>query len=152
VSDLLSRSEAKLASTPILLSGGDGVLFANADWTVTADGLEHANGYFIEREDVACRRGDGVWIWPVHMAEKLWCAPGSFREAFAAALHAYGVEADAGLALALAEAADPQAAAEAPVVYDLRRPPPEALKARHAARGPFLRGGASSPSRLANAA
>jgi hypothetical protein len=152
VSDLLSRSEAKLASTPVLLSGGDGVLFANADWTVTADGLEHANGYFIEREEVAYRRGDGVWIWPVHMAEKLWCAPERFREAFAAAVQAYAIEADAGLALAFAEASDPQGRAQAPVVYDLRRPPTEPVKARHAGRSPFLHGGASSPSRLADAA
>jgi hypothetical protein len=152
VSDLLSRSEAKLASTAVLLTGGDGVLFANRDWTVTADGLEHANGYFIEREEVAFRRGDGVWMWPVHMAEKLWCAPESFREAFAAAVQAYGIEADAGLALALAEAADPQGPTQARVVYDLCRPPTEALKARQAGRGPFLRGGASSASRFADAA
>ena len=35
MSNLLSRAEAKLPSAPAILSGGDGVLFANVDWTVS---------------------------------------------------------------------------------------------------------------------
>lgn len=81
------------------------MLFANDDWTVTPEGLEHrGTGYFIPREAVAHRRSDGLWTWPVHMAEKLWCAPGLFAEAFMQAVRAYGFEADAGLALSFHDA------------------------------------------------
>ena len=80
-------------------------LFANDDWTVTRDGLEHrGTGYFIPREELGHRRSDGMWTWPVHMAEKLWCAPAQFAEAFMQAVRAYGLEADAGLALSFHDA------------------------------------------------
>jgi hypothetical protein len=98
-------------------------LFANADWTVTPDGLEHrGNGYFIAREELGHRRSDGLWTWPVHMAEKLWCAPSLFAEAFMQALRAYGLEADAELALSFHDAGRIQgeqafhAASEGPAV------------------------------------
>jgi hypothetical protein len=85
--------------------GDDMLLFANDDWAVTAEGLEHrGTGYFIPREEVGHRRSDGLWTWPVHMAEKLWCAPAGFAEAFMQAVRAYGLEADAGLALAFHDA------------------------------------------------
>ncbi len=38
------------------------------------------------------------------MAEKLWCAPSLFAEAFMQAVRAYGLEADAGLALSFHDA------------------------------------------------
>jgi hypothetical protein len=85
--------------------GDDMPLFANDDWAVTAEGLEHrGNGYFIPREELGQRRSDGLWAWPVHMAEKLWCGPAQFAEAFMQAVRAYGLEADAGLALAFHDA------------------------------------------------
>ena len=81
------------------------VVFENADWTVSAVGLEHKRtGYFIESELLADRRPDGLWTWPLHMAEKLWCAPASFADAFSHALNAYAVESDAGLAGSFAAA------------------------------------------------
>jgi hypothetical protein len=80
-------------------------LFTNEDWTVTPEGLEHrGTGYFIARDELGHRRSDGLWIWPVHMAEKLWCAPALFAEAFMQAVRAYGLEADAGLALSFHDA------------------------------------------------
>ncbi|HEX2555229.1 MAG TPA: hypothetical protein VHL98_16130 [Microvirga sp.] len=80
-------------------------LFANDDWTVTRDGLEHrGTGYFIPRDELGHRRSDGLWTWPIHMAEKLWCAPAQFAEAFMQAVRAYGLEADAGLALSFHDA------------------------------------------------
>lgn len=83
----------------------DGLLFVNEAWAVTADGLEHrGNGYFIPREEVGARRADGLWTWPVHMAEKLWCRPRDFAEAFMQAVRAYGLQPDAGLALSFQDA------------------------------------------------
>ena len=77
----------------------DAPLFENRDWTVSPDGLEHkGTGYFIEREQVGDRRGDGLWSWPVHMSEKSWVRPESFAEAFMGAVLAYGVSPDAELA------------------------------------------------------
>lgn len=80
------------------------VLFENADWRVAADGLEHrGTGYFIARETLAQRRGD-LWEWPMHLAEKSWCTPRSFREAFLAAVTAFGIETDSGLSQSFAMA------------------------------------------------
>ena len=68
----------------------DALMFENEDWTVTDAGLEHKrNGYFIERDVIGDRRSDGLWTWPAHMAEKTWCCPDGFAEAFGHALQAY---------------------------------------------------------------
>ena len=73
-------------------------LFGNDDWSVQADGIEHrASGYFIAREVVAARRAEGLWDWPLQMAEKRWCRPSLFREAFLAALDRFGISRDADL-------------------------------------------------------
>jgi len=80
------------------------ILFENADWRVAADGLEHREtGYFIARDTIAQRRGD-LWEWPMHLAEKNWCTPRSFRDAFLAAAAAFGVELDSGLSQSFAVA------------------------------------------------
>jgi hypothetical protein len=74
-----------------------GHLFRNADWRVLDDGLEHcATGYFIARETIAMRRGE-FWEWPLHLAEKSWCTPRSFRQAFLMAVQAFGAIADESL-------------------------------------------------------
>ncbi|MBM6594837.1 hypothetical protein [Microvirga pudoricolor] len=76
----------------------DQTLFENAEWRVTDEGLEHRRtGYFIERAGLAQRRDGDLWAWPLHMAEKSWCAMGPFTEAFLRATSFYGVRADAGL-------------------------------------------------------
>jgi len=86
-------------------SGEDVLLFENEEWMVTGAGLEHKRtGYFIEAEELGQRRSDGLWIWPVHMAEKSWCAPDPFAEAFLEALSGRGVRPDAGLAKSFAAA------------------------------------------------
>ena len=73
-------------------------LFGNDDWSVQADGIEHrATGYFIPRELMAARRAEGLWDWPLQMAEKRWCRPSLFREAFLAALDRFGIGRDADL-------------------------------------------------------
>ncbi|WP_200927197.1 hypothetical protein [Methylobacterium sp. Leaf88] len=78
------------------------ILFENADWCVAADGLEHREtGYFIARDMVSQRRGE-LWEWPMHLAEKSWCTLRSFREAFLAAVSAFGVEMDSGLSQSFA--------------------------------------------------
>jgi hypothetical protein len=77
-------------------------LFENAEWQVTSAGLEHKrNGYFIEREQLGERRADGAWLWPAHLAEKSWCAPAPFAEAFQAALDHFGIPANEALAPSL---------------------------------------------------
>ena len=64
-------------------------IFENEDWLVTESGLEHKQtGYFIERDSLGQRREDGLWAWPLHMAEKSWCAMKSFTEAFSRAASA----------------------------------------------------------------
>ena len=74
-------------------------VFENAEWLVTDTGLEHkATGYFIERESLASRRDDGLWMWPMQMAEKSWCALPLFAEAFSRAASVYNVETGADLA------------------------------------------------------
>ncbi|MCJ2121985.1 hypothetical protein [Methylobacterium sp. J-077] len=76
----------------------DAELFGNNDWSVSADGLEHRDtGYFISRDAVAARRAEGLWDWPLQMAEKSWCRPSLFREAFLSALEQFGIARDAGL-------------------------------------------------------
>lgn len=76
----------------------EAVLFRNADWTVSGGGLEHrGTGYFIGRESLGTRRAEGLWDWPLQMAEKGWCRPSLFREAFLTALDRFGVARDAGL-------------------------------------------------------
>ena len=77
-------------------------IFENEDWLVTESGLEHKRtGYFIDRESVGQRREDGLWTWPLHMAEKSWCAMKSFTEAFSRAASLYGVATGAELARTL---------------------------------------------------
>ncbi len=70
-------------------------LFTNDAWSVLGDGLEHrATGYFIARSALAARRGDGLWEWPLHLAEKSWCQARPLREAFGIALDHFGIERD----------------------------------------------------------
>src|SRR3954447_12824729 len=77
----------------------DRTLFENEEWIVTENGLEHKQtGYVIERVDLAQRRDDRLWIWPMHMAEKSWCTMAPFVEAFSCAASLFGVKTDAGLA------------------------------------------------------
>lgn len=74
-------------------------IFENEEWLVSEDGLEHKRtGYFIERESLGQRREDGLWTWPLHMAEKSWCAMMPFAEAFSCAASVYNVETGADLA------------------------------------------------------
>jgi hypothetical protein len=74
-------------------------IFENEEWLVTESGLEHkTTGYFIDRASVANRRDDGLWTWPLHMAEKSWCAMMPFAEAFSCATSVYDVETGADLA------------------------------------------------------
>ncbi|TXN04411.1 hypothetical protein FV242_07925 [Methylobacterium sp. WL64] len=76
----------------------DAELFGNDDWSVSADGLEHrCTGYFISRVGLATRRAENLWDWPLQMAEKSWCRPSLFREAFLAALDQFGIARDADL-------------------------------------------------------
>lgn len=76
--------------------------FENEDWAVLDSGLEHKQtGYFIARDEIANRRSDGLWSWPLHVAEKSWCNMPAFTEAFTCAANVYGVEADAQLAQSL---------------------------------------------------
>jgi len=73
-------------------------IFENEEWLVTESGLEHkTTGYFIERAGIANRRDDGLWSWPLHMAEKSWCAMMPFAEAFSCAASVYDVETGADL-------------------------------------------------------
>ncbi|ACL61953.1 hypothetical protein [Methylobacterium nodulans] len=81
----------------------DAVLFENRDWVLSEEGLEHrGTGYFIARGTVAAKRPDGYWDWPLHLSEKAWCGVRSFREAFLAALAAYGIVPDSKLTLSFA--------------------------------------------------
>ncbi|MHC2108056.1 hypothetical protein [Methylobacterium sp.] len=76
----------------------DAELFGNDDWSVSADGLEHrCTGYFISRDGLTTRRAENLWDWPLQMAEKSWCRPSLFREAFLAALDQFGIARDADL-------------------------------------------------------
>ncbi|NEU12211.1 hypothetical protein G3T14_08700 [Methylobacterium sp. BTF04] len=81
----------------------EAALFANADWRVLADGLEHTGtGYFVARETIAMRRQGALWEWPLHLSEKTWCSLRPFREAFLAALDAFGIVRDPALAQSFA--------------------------------------------------
>lgn len=74
-------------------------IFENEEWLVTEDGLEHKDtSYFIERESLGQRREDGLWTWPLHMAEKSWCTMAPFTEAFSCAASVYQCEAGPELA------------------------------------------------------
>jgi hypothetical protein len=87
------------------LLNDDPLLFENDEWAVTEAGLEHRRtGYFIGAEQLGERRPDGLWSWPIHMAEKSWCAPEAFSEAFMHALAACGLQPDADLARSFAAA------------------------------------------------
>lgn len=80
-------------------------LFENADWAVLDGGLEHRRtGYFIARDEIAIRRSDGLWSWPLHIAEKSWCAMPPFVEAFSRAASLYGIDLDADLERSFDEA------------------------------------------------
>ncbi|QRM28784.1 hypothetical protein [Microvirga sp. VF16] len=77
-------------------------IFENEEWLVIESGLEHKRtGYFIDRESLGQRREDGLWTWPLHMAEKSWCAMQPFSEAFSRAASVYGVATGAELAQTL---------------------------------------------------
>ena len=81
------------------------VVFENDEWAVTESGLEHKRiGYFIEREQLDMRRTDGLWNWPLQLAEKTWYRPQPFAEALAQALRAYDIEPDAALAASFSTA------------------------------------------------
>jgi hypothetical protein len=74
-------------------------IFENEEWLVIESGLEHKRtGYFIDRESLGQRREDGLWTWPLHMAEKSWCVMQPFSEAFSRAATVYGVTTGAELA------------------------------------------------------
>lgn len=80
------------------LDARDVLLFANDDWQLSIEGLEHrATGYFIERAALSARRSDGLWSWPLQLAEKSWCTPRLFREAFLVALARFGLIPDPAL-------------------------------------------------------
>jgi len=73
-------------------------VFENEEWLVTESGLEHkTTGYLIEGESLANRRSDGLWTWPMQMAEKSWCAMRPFMEAFIRAAAVYNIRTGAEL-------------------------------------------------------
>ena len=77
--------------------------YVNAEWEISEFGMEHRHsGYTIERAVLGARRHGGLWEWPLHLAEKSWCSPGAFREAFLVALDLFGIERDADLAKSFA--------------------------------------------------
>ncbi|ACA20552.1 conserved hypothetical protein [Methylobacterium sp. 4-46] len=94
---------ATLTATSAATGLDDAVLFENRDWILSEDGLEHrATGYFIARGSLGAKRPDGYWDWPLHLSEKAWCGVRSFREAFLAALQAFGIAPDPKLTLSFA--------------------------------------------------
>ncbi len=99
-------------------------IFENEEWLVTEEGLEHkTTGYFIEREGLSQRRDDGLWTWPLHMAEKSWCAMTPFAEAFSCAASVYGFAAGPELAQTF-KVARRDISAWPQVRHDLRIPAP----------------------------
>jgi len=75
------------------------LVFENEEWLVTAEGLEHkGTGYFIARQTLGNRRSDGLWLWPIHMAEKRWCSAAPFHEALTCAAALYQLRVDIDLA------------------------------------------------------
>lgn len=137
--------------------------FQNVEWRLLADGLEHkTSGYVIERDLIGMRRGD-LWEWPLHLAEKSWCSPRSFREAFLAALDAFGVVPDAALSRSfavgfgrIAGAGSKAGTDEFIALGELVRPkPPVAARKRGSAaegRAPARRNGLPVPQRVGEAA
>ncbi|WP_449410092.1 hypothetical protein [Methylobacterium komagatae] len=117
-------------------------LFRNAEWSVQEDGLEHrGTGYFIARGSVASRRAERLWDWPLQMAEKSWCRPSLFREAFLTALDRFGIERDSELTRSFAlgfglRASDERAAEGFVSLADVLRPreAPVAVPVRVASR------------------
>ncbi|MCJ2025495.1 hypothetical protein [Methylobacterium sp. J-067] len=118
-------------------------LFRNAEWSVQEDGLEHrGTGYFIARGAVAARRAERLWDWPLQMAEKGWCRPSLFREAFLAALDRFGIERDTDLTRSFAlgfgiRAVEDRSADGFVKISEVLRPreaPPAVAPARRAAR------------------
>lgn len=100
-------------------------IFENEEWLVTEDGLEHKmTGYFIERESLGQRRDDGLWTWPLHMAEKSWCVMTPFAEAFSCAASVYNVETGPELAQTF-KVARREISAWPQVRHELRNPAPE---------------------------
>ena len=84
---------------PMTLTAEDQLVFENEEWLVTEGGLEHKRtGYFIERASLGSRRSDGLWSWPLHMAEKQWCTLAPFTEAFTCAAASYGLGLDTDFA------------------------------------------------------
>ena len=76
-------------------AGSSDAVSGRGDWRLDAEGLEHrGTGYFIARDALGARRRDGLWEWPLHLAEKSWCAPAAFRAAFLAALDRFGIARD----------------------------------------------------------
>ncbi|AWN42235.1 hypothetical protein [Methylobacterium durans] len=117
-----------------------GILFRNDDWTLSKDGLEHRSGYFIDRDALGQRREENLWAWPLHMAEKRWCTPSLFREAFLVALDRFGIARDAELAPSFAVGIGIRAgqgvAGEGFVsLSEIVRPRPQAGHAGRAGRG-----------------
>ena len=99
-------------------------IFENEEWLVMEDGLEHkTTGYFIERESLSQRREDGLWTWPLHMAEKSWCEMAPFAEAFSCAASVYDVETGAELAQTF-KLARREVSAWPHVKQELRNPAP----------------------------
>lgn len=79
-------------------------LYENDAWLVTPEGLEHkGTSYFVEREVISQRRSDGLWTWPLQLAEKSWFEAKDFTRAFLHALLAFDLRPDAGLAASLAQ-------------------------------------------------
>ena len=75
------------------------LVFENEEWLVTAGGLEHKEtGYYIDRDRLSDRRSDGLWSWPLHMAEKRWCTLAPFTEAFTCAAAVYEIALDTDFA------------------------------------------------------
>lgn len=117
-------------------------VFRNAEWSVQEDGLEHrGTGYFIARGTVDARRAESLWDWPLQMAEKSWCRPSLFREAFLAALDRFGIERDGDLTRSFAlgfglRATDDRAAESFMKLSDVLRPreAPARAPARRAVR------------------
>jgi len=81
-----------------MTASAEAPLFENGDWCVRGSGLEHKDtGYFIGRDLIGDRRDDGLWSWPVHMAEKTWVRADSFAQAFRGAIEAFDLVPDAAL-------------------------------------------------------
>jgi hypothetical protein len=119
----------------------DRSLFENEEWVVGENGLEHKRtGYFIGRDVLSQRRADGLWLWPLHVAEKNWCRMAPFIEAFSCAASVYGIRSDTASNLDLARSfmTARREVAEWPRP-DLRREASLARAADHASRVPAAR-------------